>query len=61
MCYIKGLDSFSVAKKMKKHSKKSIKDNYRIFRVDENVMEHGLPKKITMMRITAENDDDAYH
>ena len=46
---------------MKKHSKKSIKDNYRIFRVDENVMEHGLPKKITMMRITAENDDDAYH
>jgi hypothetical protein len=46
---------------MKRQTKKSIKDNYRIFRVDENAIVHGLPKKITMMRITAENDDDAYH
>jgi hypothetical protein len=61
MCAIQRHRTASPWMKMKKYSKKSIKDNYRIFRVDENAIDHGLPKKITMMRITAENDVDAYH
>jgi hypothetical protein len=39
---------------------KQKKDNYRIFRVEESVKCHGLPKKVTTMRITAEDDNDAY-
>ena len=45
---------------MKKSRRDKKKDNYRIFRVEESVKCHSLPKKVTMMRITAEDDNDAY-
>ena len=45
---------------MKKSRRDKKKDNYRIFRVEESMKCHGLPKKITMVRITAEDDNDAY-
>lgn len=45
---------------MKQNKLLKLQNNYRIFRVDERAKDHGLPKKITMVRITAKDDDDAY-